>query len=67
MAGPELGCRSAGSNVAASVRRLENAFMHSPGHRRNILYRKANLVGAGTVIKHGIIWVTVNFEQSRPA
>ena len=53
--------------VAASVRRLENAFMHSPGHRRNILYRQANLVGAGTVIKHGIIWVTVNFEQSRPA
>jgi len=53
--------------VAASVRRLENAFMHLPGHRRNILYRQANLVGAGTVIKHGIIWVTVNFEQSRPA
>jgi uncharacterized protein YkwD len=40
--------------------------MRSPGHRRNIMYRKANLVGVGTFIKDRIIWVTVNFEQSRP-
>ncbi len=66
--GQNVGCGSMGSDgVAASVRRLENAFMHSPGHRRNILYRRANLVGVGTVIKKGIIWVTVNFEQIRPA
>ena len=66
--GQNVGCGPMGADgVAASVRRLENAFMHSPGHRRNIPYRKANLVGAGTVIKDGIIWVTVNFEQSRPA
>ena len=65
--GQNVGCGPMAGGVAASVRRLENAFMHSPGHRRNILYSKANLVGAGTVIKDGIIWVTVNFEQSRPA
>ncbi len=66
--GQNVGCGSMGADgVAASVRRLENAFMHSPGHRRNILYRRANLVGVGTVIRKGIIWVTVNFEQSRPA
>ena len=38
--------------------------MRSPGHRRNILYRKANLFGVGTFIKDDIIWVTVNFEQT---
>jgi uncharacterized protein YkwD len=66
--GQNVGCGPMGADgVAASVRRLEDAFMHSPGHRRNLLYRKANLVGVGTVIKKGIIWVTVNFEQSRPA
>ena len=32
--------------------------------RRNILYRKANLFGTGTWIKDGVIWVTVNFEQT---
>ena len=36
------------------------------GHRRNILYRKANLFGVGTHIKDDIIWVTVNFEQTTP-
>ena len=44
--GQNVGCGPPGADgVAASVRRLENAFMHSPGHRRNILYRQANLVG----------------------
>ena len=66
--GQNVGCGSMGSNgVAASVRRIQDAFMRPPGHRRNILYRKANLFGVGTWIKDGIIWVTVNFEQSRPA
>jgi uncharacterized protein YkwD len=50
-----------------SVRRVQNAFMASSGHRRNILYRKANLFGVGTwIIKDGVIWVTVNFEQTTP-
>jgi uncharacterized protein YkwD len=65
--GQNVGCGSMGSDgVAASVRRIQDAFMRSPGHRRNILYRKANLFGVGTYIKDDIIWVTVNFEQTTP-
>jgi uncharacterized protein YkwD len=65
--GQNVGCGSLGSDgLAASVRRIQNAFMASSGHRRNILYRNANLFGTGTWIKDGIIWVTVNFEQTTP-
>ena len=65
--GQNVGCGSLGSDgLTASVRRIQNAFMASSGHRRNILYRKANLSGVGTWIKDGIIWVTVNFEQTTP-
>jgi uncharacterized protein YkwD len=65
--GQNVGCGSLGSDgLTASVNRIQNAFMASSGHRRNILYRKANLSGVGTWIKDGIIWVTVNFEQTTP-
>ena len=65
--GQNVACGWMGSDgVAASVRRIQNAFMRSPGHRRNILYRKANLFGVGTYIKDDIIWVTVNFKQTAP-
>jgi uncharacterized protein YkwD len=65
--GQNVGCGSMGSDgVAAAVRRIQDAFMRSPGHRRNILYGKANLFGVGTFIKDDIIWVTVNFEQTTP-
>jgi uncharacterized protein YkwD len=63
--GQNVGCGTMGSDgVAASVRRIQDAFMRSTGHRRNILYRKANLFGVGTWIQDDIIWVTVNFEQT---
>jgi uncharacterized protein YkwD len=65
--GQNVGCGSLGSDgLTASVNRIQNAFMASSGHRRNILYRKANLFGVGTWVKDGIIWVTVNFEQTTP-
>ena len=65
--GQNVGCGSLGSDgLTASVNRIQNAFMASSGHRRNILYRKANLFGVGTWIQDGIIWVTVNFEQTTP-
>ena len=64
--GQNVGCGPMAGGVTASVRRLQNAFMRSPGHRRNVLYRRANLVGVGTFIKNDIIWVTVNFEQTTP-
>jgi hypothetical protein len=52
--------------VGRSVASLQKAFMDSPTHRANILRRKANLVGVGTYISKGRIWVTVNFEQTTP-
>ena len=66
--GQNVGRGSLGSDgLTASVRRVQNAFMASSGHRRNILYRKANPFGVGTwIIKDGVIWVTVNFEQTTP-
>jgi uncharacterized protein YkwD len=65
--GQNVGCGSLGSDgLAASVQRVQDAFMASTGHRRNILYRKANLFGVGSWIQDGVIWVTVNFEQTTP-
>jgi uncharacterized protein YkwD len=65
--GQNVGCGSLGSDgLAASVQRIQDAFMASSGHRRNILYRKANLLGVGSWIQDGVIWVTVNFEQTTP-
>ena len=65
--GQNVGCGSLGSDgLAASVQRIQDAFMASSGHRRNILYRKANLFGVGSWIQDGVIWVTVNFEQTTP-
>lgn len=65
--GQNVGCGSLGSDgLAASVQRIQDAFMRSSGHRRNILYRKANLFGVGTHIRDGVVWVTVNFEQTTP-
>jgi len=46
------------------VARIQNAFMASPGHRRNILHRNATQFGASTWIAGRVIWVTVNFKQS---
>ena len=65
--GQNVGCGTMGPDgMAASVRRLEDAFMGSTHHRRNILYRKANRFGVGTWISGRTIWVTVNFEQTTP-
>jgi hypothetical protein len=41
-------------------------LMHSPGHRRNILYRRATHFGVSTWIAGRVIWVTVNFKQVPP-
>ena len=64
--GQNVGCGTLGRDIKASVRAIQKAFMASTGHRRNILYRRANLFGVGTWIQDGIIWVTVNFEQTTP-
>jgi uncharacterized protein YkwD len=65
--GQNVGCGTLGRDgVKASVRRIQNAFMASPGHRRNILYRRATHFGASTWIAGRVIWVTVNFKQTPP-
>jgi hypothetical protein len=44
--GQNVGCGTLGRDgVKASVRRIQNAFMSSPGHRRNILHRGHQLRG----------------------
>ena len=52
--------------VGSSVEALQQAFMNSPSHRANLLRRRANLIGVGTYVSHGRIWVTVNLEQTTP-
>ena len=65
--GQNVGCGSLGSDgLAASVQRIQDPFIASTGHRRNILYRKATCSGVGSRIQDGVIWVTVNFEQTTP-
>ena len=65
--GQNVGCGTMlDGGIAQSVRRIQNAFMASPHHRANVLYRRANLFGVGTWISGRTIWVTVNFEQTTP-
>jgi uncharacterized protein YkwD len=65
--GQNVGCGTLGRDgVKASVARIQNAFMNSPGRRRNILYRGATSFGASTWIAGRVIWVTVNFKQAPP-
>lgn len=55
----------AGENVAydANAPSAHNAFMHSPGHRANILHPAFNAVGIGVIRKGSLIWVTEDFAQ----
>ena len=48
------------------VLRLYLAFMASPPHKANILFRRANRVGVGTVWANGRLWVAVNFMRTAP-
>jgi uncharacterized protein YkwD len=65
--GQNVGCGPMlSSGIAASVARIQDAFMASRYHRANVLYRRANLFGVGTYLTPGTIWVTVNFEQTTP-
>lgn len=56
---------AAGENVAydANVQHAHVEFMHSPGHRANILLPKFNAVGVGVVHSGNLIWVTEDFAQ----
>jgi uncharacterized protein YkwD len=54
-----------GENIAynATVRRVHRAFMHSPGHRANILDPRFRQVGVGNVKRDGVLWVTEVFTK----
>jgi hypothetical protein len=54
-----------GENVGVgnTVSSLHKAFMHSPGHRANILRSSFNHSGVGVRNAHGRMWVTVIFES----
>ena len=45
------------------VGNLHTAFMNSPEHRQNILYKTFNQVGIGVTIKDGTMYVTEIFVQ----
>jgi uncharacterized protein YkwD len=55
--------RVAGENVGMgpTMLALHQAFMASPHHRENILYRGYHRYGVGVVWKDGIAYVTVEF------
>jgi uncharacterized protein YkwD len=65
--GQNVGCGYLGRDgVRASVHRIHKAFLASPGHRANILYRRATHFGVSTWIAGRVIWVTLNFKQVPP-
>ena len=48
--------------VGGGVASLQQAFLASPAHRANILYRGFTYVGIGVIEKDGRMWVTVIFD-----
>jgi hypothetical protein len=48
------------------VRRIQSAFLASPGHRRNTPVPPGHHFGVSTWIAGRVIWVTVNFKQVPP-
>ncbi len=50
--------------VGSTVRSLHRAFMASPAHRQNVLYRSYRHVGVGVTRRNGRIWVTIIFESA---
>ena len=51
--------------VGGTVSSLHKAFMNSPAHKDNILYRPYRHVGVGVRRARGRMWVTVIFESRR--
>ena len=57
--------RWAGENVGygPSVAAVHNAFMGSPGHKRNLLDRDYTEVGVGAVWRNGRVWIAQVFRK----
>jgi len=58
-----FGATSWGENVAkaGTIRRVRELWMHSAGHRYNMLHRSYRRAGVGVVRARGWLWVTVIF------
>jgi Cysteine-rich secretory protein family len=54
-----------GENVGygPDVASIQDAFMHSSGHRANILDNDFTEIGVGVVVKNGVVWVSEVFRQ----
>ena len=50
--------------VGAVVQSLHDAFMNSPAHKANIMYKTYKHVGVGVAEKNDRMWVTVIFEAT---
>ncbi len=48
--------------VGGDVDSLHQAFMNSPDHRENVLFKGFVHVGVGTIVKNGKMWTTMIFE-----
>ena len=52
--------------VGPSPQALENEWMHSPPHRRNILDPRLNEIGVGIVEQNGSLWAVEDFAAGVP-
>lgn len=61
--------RAIAENIATgfSDEQVEQEWMHSPPHRRNILDPKLNAIGVGVVERGGTLYVTEDFAEANEA
>jgi hypothetical protein len=61
--------RAIAENIATglSEEQIEQEWMHSPPHRKNILDPKLNAIGVGVVERGGTLYVTEDFAETNQA
>jgi uncharacterized protein YkwD len=50
--------------VGGTVESLQDAFLHSPEHKANIIFPQFKYMGIGSIERDGRLWVTVIFESA---
>jgi uncharacterized protein YkwD len=65
LAAVELRFDAASENVAfaASAEQAQRGFLHSPGHRANMMDARYNAVGIGAAERDGVLYFTVDFAR----
>ena len=51
--------------VGGTVDSLQDAFLHSPEHKANIVFPQFKYMGIGSLERGGRLWVTVIFESAK--